>query len=263
MQENTPVLTLMTDFGHGGIFAGVMKGVIAGIAPKALVIDLTHNIPPFDVVQAAFKLRQAYRYFPAETIHVVVVDPGVGSERKAVAMRSGGHMFVAPDNGVLCLIDEEAGHEELVEIAEKGFFLPNISASFHGRDIFAPAAAHLAAGIEMKAMGSPLESLCPLKILHPEVKNDQSLAGTVLWCDRFGNLITNVPACMIAESAAPRFHVGETVVEGLSRTYASVPEGELLAMIGSFGMLEFAVHLGNAAERLSAGPGTLVRITLG
>ena len=263
MSETIPFLTLMTDFGHGGIFSGVMKGVIAGIAPASRVIDLTHAIPPFDVLQAAFKLRQAYRYFPAGTIHVVVVDPGVGSERKAVAMRSAGYVFVAPDNGVLSLIDEEAGHEDLVEIAEQGFFLPNVSASFHGRDIFAPAAAHLAAGIEMAAMGQALDSLQSLDVPHPEVQADESLAGVVLWCDRFGNLITNIPACMIAESATPQFYIGDTVIDSLSRTYAAVPKGELLAMIGSFGMLEFAVHLGSAADRLKAEPGTAVRIAFG
>ena len=196
-----PLITLMTDFGHDDIFVGVMKGVIAGIAPDAGVIDLTHSIPPFDVVQAAHRLFQAYRYFPKGTIHVVVVDPGVGSERKIVGMSSDGHVSLAPNNGVLTLVEQERGHDRLVQVEESRYFLPRVSGSFHGRDIFAPVAAHLARGTALSDVGPPLERLRTLDIPRPEVIGDDSVRGKVLWCDHFGNLITNTatrsrPACL-------------------------------------------------------------------
>ena len=261
MADSTPIITLMTDFGREDIFVGVMKGVIARICPEARVLDLTHAIPAFDVAQAAFRLRQAYAYFPEGTVHVVVVDPGVGSERRIVAMNSDGHLFLAPDNGVLSLVDREKGRGELVAVTEKRYFLPEVSASFHGRDIFAPVAAHLAAGTPLRELGGPLEKLRALKLPHPEVAADGSISGSVLWCDHFGNLITNISAELIRRHGGGRpctIRVGSERIEGLARTYADVPDGAVLAMIGSFGMLEIAVRLGSAVERLGANPGMSV-----
>ena len=146
LSARSGIITLTTDFGQDDAFVGVMKGVIAGINPSARVTDLTHSIPPFDVLQAAFRLRQAYPYFPKATVHVAVVDPGVGGERRIVAMESDGHLFLAPDNGTLAVVEEESGRAELVSVTEPRFFRPEVSASFHGRDIFAPVAAHLAGG---------------------------------------------------------------------------------------------------------------------
>ena len=261
MADSTPIITLMTDFGHEDIFVGVMKGVIARICPQAHVLDLTHAIPAFDVMQAAFRLRQAYAYFPEGTIHVVVVDPGVGSERRIVAMKSDGHLFLAPDNGVLSLVDQEKGREELVAVTEKRYFLPEVSASFHGRDIFAPVAAHLAAGTPLRELGAPLEKLHALKLPNPKVAADGSICGSVLWCDHFGNLITNVSTETIKRQGRGRpcaIQVGSERIEGLAKTYADVPDGALLAMIGSFGTLEIAVRLGSAVERLGANCGISV-----
>jgi hypothetical protein len=257
------IITLTTDFGQEDPFVGVMKGVIAGINPSARVIDLTHSIPAFDVVQSAFRLRQAYPYFPKGTVHVIVVDPGVGGERRVVAMESGGHFFLAPDNGSLSLVDEESGRVELVCVTAPRFFLPEISASFHGRDIFAPVAAHLAAGTALSELGPPAAALEPLAFPRPAFNADGSLGGAVLWADHFGNLATNISGRLLSEhfsDRAVRVEVAGRRIERMRRTYSDAAAGELLAMIGSFGMLEIAVRHGDAARALGAGPGTPVRV---
>jgi len=264
MAERVPLITLMTDFGIEDTFVGVMKGVIAGICPEARVVDLSHAIPRFDMVQAAFRLREAYPYFPKGTIHVIVVDPGVGSDRNIVAMEANGHFFLAPDNGALCLVEEERGHNALVSVTNKEKFLSNISASFHGRDIFAPAAAHLAAGMGLSELGALLDALHPLDIPEIEVAQDGTINGVVLWCDHFGNMITNIRGEFLQAERGGRdirVQVGRRVIEGLSGTYADAPEGRALAMIGSFGALEIAVRLGNARDVLGAWPGAAVRVT--
>ena len=264
MSEPVPLITLTTDFGYEDTFVGVMKGVIAGICPAARVIDLTHAIPRFDVVQAAFRLREAFPYFPKGTVHVVVVDPGVGSERRIVAMKSAGHFFIAPDNGAPALIEQKHEADALVEVTSAQTFLPKISASFHGRDIFAPVAAHLAAGVPLADLGPPLDRLQPLDIPKVEVTADGSIKGVVLWCDHFGNLITNIRTDSI-EGDWPggelKVHIAGRVIEGLSKTYADVSKGALLAMIGTFGAIEIAARLGSAKELLDAGPGAAVRVT--
>ena len=264
MAESIPLITLMTDFGYEDTFVGVMKGVIAGICPAARVIDLTHAIPRFDVVQAAFRLHEAFPSFPKGTVHVVVVDPGVGSDRRIAAMRSAGHFFIAPDNGALALIEQKHGADALVEVTSTEKFLPQISASFHGRDIFAPVAAHLAAGLPLPELGPVLHRLQPLDIPKVEVAGDGSITGVVLWCDHFGNLITNIRGDSIKEGwpgGELKVHLAGRVIDGLSKTYADVSAGELLAMIGSFGALEIAARLGSARELLDAGPSAAVRVT--
>jgi len=254
------VIALLTDFGTEDIFVGVMKGVIAGIAPEARVVDLTHAIPPFDIVQGAFKLRQACPFFPPETIFAAVVDPGVGGPRKPVAMRSNGQTFVAPDNGILALVDRQFGHEALVELKESRFFLPEVSRTFHGRDIFAPAAAHAANGVAIREFGPLLERLTPLCVPEP-VERDGRVEGVVLWTDRFGNLVTNVSASLWSPGLAAGVEIAGRRLPLLG-TFASVEKGTPLAIVGSFGMIEIAVAQGNAGEALSARPGTPVRVLL-
>ena len=263
MAERVPLITLMTDFGIEDTFVGVMKGVITGICPEARIVDVSHAIPRFDMVEAAFRLREAYPYFPQGTIHVIIVDPGVGSDRSIVAMEANGHFFLAPDNGALCLVEEERGHSALVSVTNKEKFLPNVSASFHGRDIFAPVAAHLAAGTDVSELGAPMDALHPLGIPEIEVAQDGAISGVVLWCDHFGNMITNIRGEFLQAERGGRnirVHVGRKVIEGLSGTYADVPEGRLLAMIGSFGALELAVRLGSARDMLAVGPGAAERV---
>ncbi len=240
-----------------------MKGVIAGINPSARVIDLTHSIPAFDVVQVAFRLRQAYPYFPKGTVHVAVVDPGVGGARRIVAMESAGHLFLAPDNGTLAVVEETSGRAELVSVTEARFFLPEVSASFHGRDIFAPVAARLAAGTPLSELGPAITALEPLQFPRPVLNADGSLLGAVLWTDHFGNLATNISSALLSghfREGVARVEVAGRRIERIRPTYSDAAAGELLAMIGSFGMLEIAVRLGDAAGTLGAGPGTPVRV---
>ena len=260
MDNRPPPITLMTDFGTEDVYVGVMKGVIAGIAPDARVIDLTHAVGDFNIVEAAFRIRQAHPWFPEGTIHVIVVDPGVGGERRAVAMRAGGHVFVAPDNGVLSSIDADKGHDELVELTNPGFFLPDVSATFHGRDIFAPVAAHIANGTALSELGPALECIQRAPVPEPSMSSDGRIVGTVLWADRFGNLVTNIPSPMLGNGVVERIEVNDRAIGGLSRTFGDVDAGNWVAMIGSFGMLEIGVNLGNAAERLGQGTGAVVTV---
>ena len=258
------VITLTSDFGSTDAYVAVMKGVILGINPQTKFVDICHSIQPRNVAQAAFVLGAAYQFFPPRTIHMVVVDPGVGTDRSVVAMEANGHFFLAPDNGALCLVEEDRGHSALVSVTNKEKFLSNVSASFHGRDIFAPAAAHLAAGMDISELGAPLDALHPLDIPEIEVAQDGTINGVVLWRDHFGNMITNIRGEFLQAERGGRnirVQVGRKVIEGLSGTYADVPEGGALAMIGSFGALELAVRLGNASDMFGAGPGAAVRVT--
>jgi S-adenosylmethionine hydrolase len=196
-------------------------------------------------------------------VHVAVVDPGVGSERGIVAMESDGHFFLAPDNGLLAVVEEASGRAELVAVTEQRFFLPEVSASFHGRDIFAPVAARVAAGTALSELGPPAAALEPLQFARPAINSDGSLDGAVLWTDHFGNLSTNISSALLSEhfpGAAVRVEVAGKTIERLRRTYSDAAAGELLAMIGSFGMLEIAVRLGDAAEALGVAPGAPVRV---
>jgi len=259
MKNRARVVALMTDFGVEDTYVGVMKGVIAGIASEARAIDLTHAIPPFAVVQGAFRLRQAYPFFPEGTIHVAVVDPGVGTGRRAIAMESDGHIFIAPDNGLLSPIDAERGHTQLVALANDAFFRTPVSATFHGRDIFAPVAAHVANGVALSELGPALDALEPLDYPRPVLGDGGIIRGEVLWADRFGNLVTNIPEAMLAKRRVADVRVGDKTITGVSTTFSDAAEGSLLAMIGSFGMLEIAVRQGNAAEELGVGPGAAVQ----
>jgi len=252
------MIVLTTDFGTDDVFVGVMKGVILSINPVAKIVDLTHAIAPFGVVEAAYKIEQASPYFPPGTIHVVVVDPGVGSERRAIAVRSGSSIFLAPDNGVLTCVLQH-GMEEAVELRERRYWLSNVSPTFHGRDLFAPVAAHISRGVALADLGPPARDLVTIPLPEPQIMPDGSIIGTVLWVDRFGNLISNVPRAM-ASAGNWRVAINEIVLGQVRRTYSDVPAGEPVAIIGSFGHLEIAVREGSAASRFSAGPGSPVRL---
>jgi S-adenosyl-L-methionine hydrolase (adenosine-forming) len=246
-----PAIALLTDFGRQDVYAGVLHGVIAGIAPEARVIDLTHDVPPQDVRAGAFLLLTAYRYFPPGTIFVVVVDPGVGTARAILALRAGAYTFVGPDNGVLrWAVEDAGGAEEAVRVEEPAYHLPDVSHTFHGRDVMAPAAAHLARGVPLGALGPPAGPLSGAPFPRP-VEVAGGLAGEVLYVDRFGNAITNLPPApgivRVAGQAVPR-----------GRAYADGIPGRPLALVGSAGLIEVAVPGGSAAAALGAGPGTPV-----
>ena len=239
------IITLITDFGAGDHYAGVMKGVIAGINPSAVVIDITHGIGAYNIAEAAFRLHASYSYFPEGTIHVAVVDPGGGSARRAIAAEAGGYLFVGPDNGVFSMIFDKCGVDSIVEITNPAFMLPMVSATFHGRDIFAPAAAHLSKGAALEELGDGLSSCERLDIPQPHDGGD-TVTGRAIYADRFGNLVTNIPGRVVKNSAGVR--AGDVTISGMCMSYADGKEGELIALVGSSGFLEISVNKGSAFE---------------
>ncbi|HEY3082688.1 MAG TPA: SAM-dependent chlorinase/fluorinase [Chloroflexota bacterium] len=249
---------LLTDFGLDDVYVGVMKAVVLGIAPKAQVIDLTHAIPPQDVLLGALVLEDARPYLPKRAAVVAVVDPGVGSARAALAARSGGRFFVGPDNGLLswCLGEDAA----VVRLESDRYRLPEVSNTFHGRDVFAPAAAHLLMGAELELMGPAVRDWVRLERPAPRRRPDGSLEAHVIAIDRFGNLILDArPADL---PARPRFRIGRRRIDGLTRSYAEA-EGELCALVGGFGRVEIARGNGSAAELLGRGRGAEVLVLAG
>ena len=248
------IVTLTTDFGLADEFVGIMKGVILGLEPAARVVDLSHQIVSHDVRQAAFLLGSAYRFFPAGTVHLAVVDPGVGSLRRIVLIEAGGQLFLAPDNGLLSLVMLEADSVRAWQVENRELFLAEVSATFHGRDILAPVEAHLARGVGPGKVGGPLApgDLVRLADLLPEVDRGLGrIVGRVEQVDRFGNLVTNIPGRLLVEVYGPELKwptisCGGLEVRGLSTTFSGVAAGEVAAVVGSRGYLELAVNLGRA-----------------
>jgi S-adenosylmethionine hydrolase len=248
------IITLLTDFGLADAYAAVLHGVILGINPAATVVDLSHQVPPQDIPHAAFVLATAYRHFPVGTVHVVVVDPGVGGERAAVAAEAAGQRFVAPDNGVLSYA-LAGGWSALVRLTEPRYWLPNPSRTFHGRDIFAPVAAHLSLGTPLSAMGGPAADLVRLPQPTPVRRPDGVWVAHVIHVDRFGNLVTDLrpdPA-LLPELAGAQVH--GRFVAAVVRTYADVPSGAPAILAGSEGYLEIAIRDGDARSELEADVG--------
>lgn len=265
-----PCITLITDFGDSDEYAGVMKGVILSIAPEASIVDLTHKIEPQDIVQAAYVLESSRSYFPNGTIHTVVVDPGVGSERKIIALKTDGQYFLAPDNGVLSLLWRDRKLEEAVRVENAEFFLPEVSRTFHGRDIFAPVAARLFLGAPLKTLGPRVDmsELATLQISCASVSPENVISGAVVYIDRFGNLITNVKArtllelCSAFPEKTPVAELGGETIRGLRSSYASVRQNRPLMIIGSRGYLEIAVNRSSARHVLGVEKGASLRIYL-
>lgn len=255
-----PIITLTTDFGPTDGFVGTMHGVILGICPAARIVDLSHGIAPQGVQEAAFVLAAAVPFFPAGTIHVVVVDPGVGSERRAIAAQTDRAFYVAPDNGVL---GEVLAQEEIVaavHLNRPAFWLPAVSRTFHGRDIFAPVAAHLACGVPLHELGEPIDDLLRPLASSPEREADGTLVGHVRYIDHFGNLITDVWDRDLASMLQVVVYYKGKRIAGLHQSYAAVPRGELVTVIGSSRRLEIAVREGSAARLLDAQVGDSLRI---
>jgi S-adenosylmethionine hydrolase len=261
-----PLIALLTDFGTRDHYVGVMKGVALGICPDATLVDITHDLAPQDVLGAAMELRSSYCFFPAGAIFLVVVDPGVGSSRRAIAAEAGGYRFVAPDNGVLSLVFDERPPGAVVELANAEYALPAISRTFEGRDRFAPAAGWLAAGIELAALGPPWTGVHRLALPKPRIAEDE-IVGEVLRADRFGNLITNIDRGayerlvppVAASRVSARVHIGSRHTSIVS-TYAESGPGGLCALFGSSDHLEIAVNGGSAERTLGAGRGAIVAV---
>jgi S-adenosylmethionine hydrolase len=252
-----PVVTLLTDFGTADPFVGMMKGVIAGTCPTANVVDITHGVPPQDIRSGAFFLERSFRYFPKGTVHVAVVDPGVGTSRAAIAVSAEGHLFVGPDNGVLSLA---AGRGRAVSLTRRDYFLSRVSNTFHGRDIFASVAAHLANGVAIGKLGPTKRRTVKLPSLRPR-KIARGVAGRIVSVDRFGNLITNFEPRDWSALHRPRLVAADFVSSKLCSSYAAAPPGQLLIVFGGYGLLEIAVRNGSAAERLHLRANDPVRLT--
>lgn len=257
-----PLIAFLTDFGQRDHYAGTMKGVVLGICPDAALVDISHEVPAHDVAAGALELASSYRYFPLGTIFLVIVDPGVGSERRAVAVEAGGYRFVAPDNGVLSVVLDELPALHAVEIQERKYARPTISRTFEGRDVFAPAAAWLASGLELAALGPPAGSLARVDVPVP-VEASDGLIGQVVSVDRFGNLVTNIDrrrfeTCVAGET--PAIRIGPHEISRVVETYADARAGELCALFGSSDHLEIAMNGVSAATTIRCGRGMAVHV---
>src|SRR5579872_165018 len=259
-------ITLTTDFGVSDHFVGVMKGVILGIAPRFSIVDITHEIRPFEITEGAFVIAQAYKYFPKKTIHVIVVDPGVGSQRRPILAETGGQYFIAPDNGVLSMIFSAEETKKVRHITNTEVFLHPVSKTFHGRDVFAPSAAHLANRTLTPArLGPVIEDYVKLKFDKSVRTGKRVWTGTVLKVDRFGNLITNLRAQEVPDLQIRPFQMnaGLELISRFAMTFSECQPGELFVVVGSSGYLEVAVNQGSAAKMLGVATGSPVELTLG
>ena len=257
-----PIIALLSDFGTRDHYAGTMKGVMLGICPDASVVDITHEVPPHDVVDGALQLAAACRYFPAGTIFLAVVDPGVGSARRGIAAEAGDYRFVAPDNGVLTVAFRDFPPKKIVEVTERRYARPTVSRTFEGRDRFAPAAAWLAKGIRLTALGRPVADYQRADIPQPEV-TDTGVRGVVLRVDRFGNAITNIDRRTFetaARAKSVQVSADGRQVQQIVATYAEIPTGAIGALFGSTDHLELAANGGSAAEQLGIARGARVEV---
>ena len=258
----TPVIALLSDFGTRDHYAGTMKGVILGICPEASLVDITHGIAPHDVLDGALQLAAAFRYFPAGTIFLAVVDPGVGSSRRGIAAEAGDYRFVAPDNGLLTAVFRDVPPKKVVELTERRYARPTVSRTFEGRDRFAPAAAWLAKGIQLAALGRPVTNASTLEIPQPRLA-DHAVDGIVLQVDGFGNLVTNIERRAfdkLAQAGPVQIDAGGTAVGRLVANYAEIHEGEICALFGSTDHLEIAANSGSAASLLGLARGAAVSV---
>jgi S-adenosylmethionine hydrolase len=253
------LVTLTTDFGLSDPFVGIMKGVILGRAPAATIVDVTHGIPPQDVLAGALVLRHALPYFPPGGVHVAVVDPGVGGARRPLCVETATGYLVGPDNGLLSLAAPPAAIRRIVHLTEDRFFLSPRSTTFHGRDIFAPVAAAIAAGTSASVLGVEVPEIHRLDVPSP-VEEDGHLRGQVIYVDHFGNLVTNVGIETLPGSSERRWavRIRDAHIRGIVPSYAAVAPRELVAVVNSWGLVEVAVRDGSARERLGAGVGERV-----
>jgi S-adenosylmethionine hydrolase len=260
MTKSSPIITLLTDFGLSDHFVAAMKGVMLGINPDLRFVDISHLIPPQDIFSGAFTLNQACFCFPPETVHLAVVDPGVGTARKAMAVSAGGHFFVAPDNGLLTYVLESHADYAAYEVTAEHYFLKPLSATFHGRDVFAPVAAWLSRGIPLRQLGPALRDPVRLKIPPIGRIEDKQIQGCILAVDRFGNLITNLRPQDIRGFL--KIQAGRREITAIHETYGEAKAGEVFLVRGSTGYLEIAVKDGSAASVLNLKSGAPIGVAL-
>ena len=256
-----PIITLLTDFGSQDYFAAAMKGVILSINPAAQIVDITHEIPPQDIHAAAFNLLATYKDFPANTIHVAVVDPGVGSGRRAVLIECAGQSFVGPDNGIFSWVSEREGNHRAIHLTNESFFRHPVSTTFHGRDIFAPVAAALSNGVAPEEFGASIENLIHLGSLRPQILSDGAIDASIIYIDRFGNCITNLTRQILGDDLSRvRLVVSGRQITSFRRYYREAEEREVFCIIGSAGFLEIVAANRSAAAILNARRGQTISL---
>jgi len=256
------LVTFTTDFGTSDYYVAAMKAVVLSVSDRIRMVDITHEVKPQDLLGGAWILKHSAYLFPEGTVHLAVVDPGVGTDRRPVAFRHRGQYFVGPDNGMFALVTDNEPVDG-VELRNQEYWLTsNPSSTFHGRDIFASVAAHLATGVELSALGPAISGL---QVSHWAIpaSDRHGIQGWVVHIDRFGNLMTNIPSTLVKEfgpNEELRIYIGTQILRGLVPTYGSVPEGDAAALIGSSGTLEIAVNKGNAAELLGVHQGAAISV---
>ncbi len=262
------IITLTTDFGLDDHFVGVIKGVILSINPDVQIVDVCHQVSSYDIFDAAYTVDQSYRFFPPDTIHLVVVDPGVGTARRPILVRTLEQKFVAPDNGVLSLVYEREPNIEVRHITSEHYFLNPVSNTFHGRDVFAPTAGWLSKGVEVDKFGEPVTDFTKFASPKPKKVKDGFIKGVTLKVDKFGNLITNITPQDVPELFAehpPSFKimVNQQEITRLGTSYSVGKPSELFAIVGSSGYLEISTNRGSAAKTLNVGRGAEIGLMLG
>jgi S-adenosylmethionine hydrolase len=264
------VISIVSDFGTDDEYVGVMKGVMLSINPSASIVDITHQIAPQDIHQAAYLVPSYYHFFPEGTVHIVVVDPGVGSQRSILALSHQKHFFIAPDNGVLTLLLNAEKSDTIICVDNADYFLKPLSSTFHGRDILAAVGAHLSCGTKLDAFGARanVKDIVRLKDLNCRISQTGELIGKIVSIDRFGNLITNIDSQSLAVFSRTKtlkhlqINIGTVEISGLSLTYSDAALQSPLALFGSRNYLEIAINGGNAADILNARKGDPVRLKL-
>jgi S-adenosyl-L-methionine hydrolase (adenosine-forming) len=262
-----PIITLTTDFGLSDHFVGTIKGVILDIIPDVAIVDICHSVQAFDVLDGALTIAQAYSYFPAGTVHLVVVDPGVGTARRPILVTSERHHFVAPDNGVLSLVYAREERLHIRHITADHYYLQPVSNTFHARDIFAPVAAYLAKGVDPQKFGEEITDFVRFNAPKPRSMDGSTLRGVVLKVDRFGNLVTNItpqdaPTLFAAEPPRFKIRVGKHEITQMHSNYSEGAPGEVFGILGSMGYLEIAADRGSAARTVGIGKGAEVNLVL-
>lgn len=260
-----PMIALLTDFGEEDFFVGSLKGVITTINPSARIVDITHHVPPFEVLAGSFILYAVYRYYPSGTIFLMIVDPGVGTARRILLVETDDYLFIAPDNGMLSLVLDSESANKIIHVTNSKYFLPEPSSTFEGRDKMAPAAAWLSKGVGPCEFGQRISDCMRMEVQRPRIGR-RDIIGQILYVDKFGNLITNVPAAEVnhllerVEGKKMICYLREEKVARFEQSYSFVDKGELLILPGSLGLIEIAMREGSAQEKLSAHPGDTVRI---
>jgi len=264
----TPIITLTTDFGLNDHFVGTMKGVILAIEPEAQIVDICHSVQAFDVLDGALTIAQAYSYFPSGTVHMVIVDPGVGTARRPLLVTSDRHHFVAPDNGVLSLIYQREERLSARHVTGEHYFLQPVSNTFHARDVFSPVAAYLSKGVDPAKFGEGVTDFVRFSAPKPKLVNETTLRGVVLKVDRFGNLVTNItpqdaPMLFTENASGFKIVIGKREITEIKSAYALGAPGEVFGILGSMGYLEIAANRGAATQILGVGKGSDVNVVLG